>query len=146
MARICFSGKACKAALAALLTEFSLPIESSTALYSFPAFQMTIMRFIKMHKWAVSITLIALFLFYWYEVRPITTYRGCVTQASVDSRKLLDSKLSLAKEQNQIEFYTNLKEKNMYLRSDYESFLNKCLLYYGLQPERTSTGAIVGAE
>lgn len=87
---------------------------------------------LKKYKWAAAIAAIALFLFYWYEVRPIRIYRGCATQASADARVLLKSKAELAKGTEKGNAYGVLIGKNMYLRSDYESFLNKCLLYYGL--------------
>jgi hypothetical protein len=82
--------------------------------------------------WLGLLILIGAFLFYWYEVRPITMYRKCTEIASVDARKLVASKATLATDEQQSAFYKNLQQKNMYLRKDYESFLGKCLLYYGL--------------
>jgi hypothetical protein len=82
--------------------------------------------------WLGLLILIGAFLFYWYEIRPIATYRNCTELASSDARKLVASKASLAKDKTQADFYKTLTQKNMYLRKDYESFLAKCLLYYGL--------------
>ncbi len=70
-------------------------------------------------------------LFYWFQIRPIRIYRYCNTQSSMDARKLLKSKEEVATPENKAR-YAPLLERNMYLRSDYESFLRKCLLYYGL--------------
>jgi cytochrome c oxidase assembly factor CtaG len=86
----------------------------------------------KKKVWIALLLLLGAFLFYWFQVRPITTYRNCTVLASSDARKLLASKASLATDKAQKEFYTALQQKNMYLRKDYESFLAKCLLYYGL--------------
>jgi len=38
-----------------------------------------------------------------------------------------------------------LVDKNMYLRTDYESFLQKCLLHYGLGLMRVSNNTGVAA-
>lgn len=84
------------------------------------------------NAWLGLLILIGAFLFYWYEVRPMYTYRTCTELASVDARKLVATKATLAGGGEQAAFYKNLQEKNMYLRKDYESFLGKCLLYYGL--------------
>jgi hypothetical protein len=80
---------------------------------------------------AAAILMIGGFLFYWYELRPIQIYRMCTQQASVDARNLLKSKADLAGDTTEGAQYKSLMEKNMYLRSDYNSFLQKCLLYYG---------------
>lgn len=89
--------------------------------------------FIRHHKWAIILVLVALFLFYWYEMRPIMVYRNCATQASIDARMLLGNKAEMAKATPQGEAYNRLIEKNLYLRTDYESFLMKCLMYHGMQ-------------
>lgn len=107
---------------------------------------MKILRFIRTYKWAIILACLGLLLFYWYEVRPIIVYRTCATQSSADSRLLLASKTEIAKGTPQGESYRKLMEKNMYLRSDYESFLNKCLLHYGfhldeMQPEESGANS-----
>ncbi len=89
-----------------------------------------------------AVCLLGAFLFYWFQVRPIYTYRSCTVRASVDARKLLATKASLTSDKTQAAFYKDLVSKNMYLRKDYESFLSKCLLYYGLQvPSTITTGS-----
>lgn len=77
---------------------------------------------------------IVLFLFYWFQLRPIYVYRGCVERASADARKLLGTKYQLTDDQNIKKQYESLIMKNMYLRADFDSFLRKCLLYYGMSP------------
>lgn len=100
---------------------------------------MRIVNALWLNKWYIVLAVVAAFLFYWFQVRPISTYRSCVRQASIDARKLVASKLELAKDRKQIEYYQGLKDKNMYLRADYDSFLTKCMLYYGLNPVSVST-------
>lgn len=90
-------------------------------------------QFLKDYKWAVLFAAVAVMLFYWYEMRPIFIYRNCAEQASADARALLASKADIAKGSPQGEAYERLKEKNLYLRSDYESFLMKCLMHHGMQ-------------
>lgn len=85
------------------------------------------------NKWIILIVAVGIFLFYWYEIRPITVYRSCARQSSADARTLLGSKAEIAQGTPRGESYKQLQEKNMYLRSDYESFLKKCLLNYGFQ-------------
>lgn len=117
--------------LARLLLFRLLPFRSS----------MSIVRFIKTYKWAIVLVLVAAFLFYWYEIRPIQVYRGCARQASLDARSLLRSKAEIAKGTDKGKAYDELIKKNMYLRSDYESFLQKCLMHYGRPlPEKTTNG------
>lgn len=99
---------------------------------------MSVVQFLFKYKWAIFLSCVAIFLFYWYEIRPIRIYRGCASQASVDARLLLRSKADIAKGTEKGAAYADLIQKNMYLRSDYESFLQKCLLYYGRQlPAKT---------
>lgn len=78
--------------------------------------------------------LIGAFLFYWFQIRPITVYRGCAQDASNDARSLLQQKFTIAQDPAKKAAYKNLMDQNLYLRSDYTSFLNKCLLYYGMPP------------
>lgn len=93
---------------------------------------MRVFAFLGAHKWKLLLLLIIGFLFYWYEVRPIMVYRRCAAESSLDARKLLKSKSDIAKGTANGEMYKRLLEKNMYLRSDYESFMKKCLNYNGL--------------
>ncbi len=85
-------------------------------------------------RWAglVALVLLGAGLFYWYELRPIRLYRSCAAQASADARTLLQSKAEIAAGTDKGTAYAALMEKNMYLRTDYQSFLQKCLLHYGL--------------
>jgi hypothetical protein len=81
------------------------------------------------------------FLFYWFQLRPIHVYRGCAATASVDARALVKNKAELAQDPALKAQYQNLVDQNMYLRADYTSFLQKCLLHYGLPPVVTEEGA-----
>ena len=101
---------------------------------SVPQIKSTLLKY----KWAIIFIAIGAFLFYWYQIRPIQTYRFCATQASLDARKLLTSKAQIAKGTEQGKAYATMVQKNMYLRSDYESFVRKCLLYYGFQMQSVS--------
>lgn len=102
---------------------------------------MAFARALRDHKWIVIIAILGASLFYWYEIRPIRLYRSCAFQASADARTLLASKADIARGTDKGAGYQSLIEKNMYLRSDYESFLSKCLLYYGLQaPKKDESG------
>lgn len=89
------------------------------------------LRFLRAHKIATAVVLVAVVSFYWYEVRPIVIARQCSSQASMDARLLVRSKAELAKEKDARASYAELAKKNMYLRNDYDSFLQKCLLHYG---------------
>lgn len=101
---------------------------------------MQVLSSLKKYKWAIALVAVAAFLFYWYEIRPIQIYRGCARQASVDARSLLKSKAEISKGTDKGNAYSELIKKNMYLRSDYESFLQKCLLYYGRPLPEKATG------
>lgn len=95
--------------------------------------------------------LIGAFLFYWFQIRPITVYRSCARDASHDARNLLQQKYVIAQDTTKKAAYKHLIDQNLYLRTDYASFLNKCLLYYGMPPSsdtaqngaRTGSGAEV---
>ena len=91
------------------------------------------------HKMVVAGALVVGFFFYWYEVRPIVLYRTCAVESSGDARALLASKAEIAKGTERGRSYEDLMAKNMYLRSDYESFLNKCLLFYGMRIEKVDS-------
>ncbi|OGJ55767.1 hypothetical protein A3D88_02160 [Candidatus Peribacteria bacterium RIFCSPHIGHO2_02_FULL_52_16] len=92
------------------------------------------------------VLLLVIFFFYWFQIRPAVMYRSCAVQASVDARTLLKSKAELAKGTKEEKTYAQMAEKNMYLRSDYESFLKKCLLHYGLPEDALEVGKNVPAE
>lgn len=89
--------------------------------------------FVKHYKWALLLAALAVALFYWYELRPIIVYRGCAQQSSADARMLLKNKAEISAGTPQGMGYAKLIEKNLYLRSDYESFLMKCLMHHGMQ-------------
>lgn len=91
------------------------------------------LAFVKHYKWALLLAVLAMMLFYWYELRPIVVYRGCANQSSIDARVLLKNKAEISVGTTQGNSYARLMEKNLYLRSDYESFLLKCLMHHGMQ-------------
>ncbi len=108
---------------------------------------MELARSLSKYKWAIALVAIALFLFYWFEIRPIRISRGCASQASVDARKLIKNKAEIARGTDKGNAYDQLISKNMYLRSDYESFLQKCLLHYGMMaPSRESAAPAPSSE
>ena len=102
---------------------------------SFGSSRPSLMKRILSNKILIVIVLAALLLFYWKEVRPMYKYRACAAQSSTDAKALLQSKAVLARGTKSEKTYAQMAAKNMYLRSDYESFLKKCLLYYGLPSE-----------
>ncbi|MDD5054769.1 MAG: hypothetical protein PHZ00_00705 [Candidatus Peribacteraceae bacterium] len=73
------------------------------------------------------------FGFYWYQARPVLVSRKCSNQASFDAQKLLVSKVDLTTDTETKASYKSLADKGMYLRTDYNSFLLKCMLHYGFQ-------------
>lgn len=91
------------------------------------------------------VLLVGAFLFYWFQLRPIYVYRGCVKQASSDARLLLASKVQLTGNTPLGQQYQQLLQKNMYLRTDYNSFLQKCLMNYGLMPASAAVAPADGA-
>jgi|GEM_PF-2733499 len=94
---------------------------------------MTLSTHLKRNKWFYLAIGAFIVLFFWFEVRPIMAYRGCARDASTDARLLLRNKAEIATGSKK-QAYQDLIEKNMYLRTDYESFLYKCLLYQGIRP------------
>ena len=84
------------------------------------------------HKKLLSIVLVAFFVFYWYEIRPIQINNKCTQQASADARALLKSKAEVATDPERRVSYINLIDKDMYLRSDFESYYSRCLRGYGI--------------
>ncbi len=99
--------------------------------YPLSLFCMRAANHFKSNRWFYALILASILLFYWYEVRPIRVYRQCAIEASNDARALLKSKSAIAAG-DKAEQYNSLIARNMYLRSDYESFLQKCLLFHGL--------------
>ena len=89
-------------------------------------------RFIRTNRKLLSVIAVAVFLFYWYEVRPITINHTCGNQASTDARALLVSKAKVATDPVRKQSYQQLIDQNMYLRSDYESYYTRCLRGYGI--------------
>jgi hypothetical protein len=83
------------------------------------------------NRWLYTGLLVFAVLFYWFQIRPIYVYRQCAVDASIDARKLLASKAAITTDERAAQ-YQSLMDRNMYLRSDYESFLQKCLLFHGL--------------
>ena len=90
---------------------------------------------IRAHKFMTGVIVVLCFLFYWSQLRPIVIARQCARQASFDARQLITSKSQLAKDKETRDSYAALAAKNMYLRTDYDSFLQKCMLHYGFQVE-----------
>ncbi|KAF0190430.1 MAG: hypothetical protein FD165_2711 [Gammaproteobacteria bacterium] len=95
---------------------------------------------IKAHKIITTVAIAAVFLFYWNQIRPMLKYRACAAQASVDAHLLVARKAELAKGTKNEKAYQEMVDKRMYLRSDHQSFLSKCLLYYGLPDEAMKAG------
>ncbi|MDO8648635.1 MAG: hypothetical protein Q7R81_02520 [Candidatus Peregrinibacteria bacterium] len=91
---------------------------------------MKLIAVLKRFKW-VTVLILAAFLFYWYEIRPVRIIRSCATDAATDARTLLKSKAEITNDKKKRADYDKLIEKGMYLRSDYESFYRKCLSFYG---------------
>jgi hypothetical protein len=83
------------------------------------------------NKWFYAAIAAFAVFFFWTEIRPVYLYRRCAVEASVDARTLLASKAAIATGDKAAQ-YQSLIDRNMYLRSDYESFLQKCLLVHGL--------------
>lgn len=111
----------------------SSPLRPRVSGRSWMALPNTCLQFIRAHKTATTIVVVLALGFYWYQLRPIVIARFCATQASMDARQLLKSKAEISKEKETRDSYLALAKKNMYLRSDYDSFLQKCLLHYGFQ-------------
>lgn len=84
------------------------------------------------NKWFLLVILLIAGSFYWFQVRPIYLSRGCAVQASADARMLLQTKAEVSKGTKNGAEYQQLIDKNLYLRSDYESFLTKCLLHHNI--------------
>jgi hypothetical protein len=85
------------------------------------------------HRKVVLAVLFLFSAFYWYEVRPVRIHRSCSVQASVDAKNLLQSKALIATDPARKKSYEDLAAKNMYLRSDHESFYAKCLRHYAME-------------
>ena len=87
---------------------------------------------VRKNKKVLVVVLAAAFLFYWYEIRPMRINSFCAAQSSASSRSLLRSKAAVTTDVANKAYYAGLAEKNMYLRSDYESYYKKCLRGYGV--------------
>ena len=79
-----------------------------------------------------TILAVLLFFFYWFQMRPIQINRDCAETASANAQKLLVSKVNLTTDADQRAAYQDMVSKNMYLRTDYESFYIKCLRNEGI--------------
>ena len=88
--------------------------------------------FLHKHRKILLIATLGIFLFFWYEIRPIQVNNGCMAEAGGNARELLGNKAEVATDPVQKQSYTELANKNMYLRSDYESFYSKCLRRHGI--------------
>ena len=96
-------------------------------------FAQKLMRDLNIPRKAVLMILLVFSAFYWYEIRPVRIFRSCATQASVDAKNLLQSKALIATDPARKKSYEDLAAKNMYLRSDHESFYKKCLRHYAME-------------
>ena len=90
-----------------------------------------IKEYAKRNRKILSVVAVAVFLFYWFEMRPIQINHSCANQASSNARSLLQSKAQITTDASKKASYNALAEKGMYLRSDYESFYTKCLRSHG---------------
>lgn len=93
------------------------------------------------NKKVLALCCVGVFLFYWFEIRPVQIYRSCLVQSSVDARKLLASKAEMTKGTDKGKAYQGLVDRGMYLRDDYESFMQKCLMFYGMRPINDAQGS-----
>src|SRR3989338_8327567 len=78
--------------------------------------------FLRRHRKAILILALGVFLFYWFEIRPININNYCSAEASANARLLLRSKAEVATDAATKQSYQQLVAKDMYLRSDHESF------------------------
>jgi hypothetical protein len=85
----------------------------------------------KNHK-VLAILAVAVFLFYWYEIRPIQMNNSCSMEASYNARLLLQNKAAVTTDPARQQAYGSLVAKDMYLRSDFESFYKKCMRRHGV--------------
>lgn len=84
------------------------------------------------HKKGIAITAALLAVFYWMEIRPVRINNTCTAQAGLSARALLKEKADVATDADTKESYQQLVDKNMYLRTDYESYYTKCLRQFGI--------------
>lgn len=84
------------------------------------------------NKKTVAIVLAAVFVFYWFQIRPIQINKACTLNAGANARALLASKAEVATDPARKASYEELIAKNMYLRTDYESYYTKCLHSHGI--------------
>jgi hypothetical protein len=79
------------------------------------------------HKKGLGIAAAVFLVFYWFELRPVKINRVCTATAGVSARALLQEKANVATDAATKRSYEQLVSKNMYLRTDYESYYKKCL-------------------
>lgn len=84
------------------------------------------------NKKVTLLVALGLFVFYWYEMRPVSINNECTAQAKYNARELLKSKAQVATDADRKQSYNDLIKKDMYLRSDYEAYYNKCLRSFGI--------------
>lgn len=89
-------------------------------------------QYVRKYKHILAVVAVIAFAFYWYEIRPIHINNACVAQAGGNARTLLETKARIATDAAQKASFENMIAKNLYLRSDYESFYTKCLRSYGM--------------
>jgi hypothetical protein len=88
--------------------------------------------FFKRHKVA-TIVVVSLFLFYWWNaIRPANITNGCMAEAAVSAKVLLQNKAEVTADREKRAAYESMVSKGMYLRSDYESYYKKCLRTNGV--------------
>ena len=90
------------------------------------------MQNLRKNKKTVGIILAAVFVFYWFQIRPIQINKECTANAGANARALLRSKAEVATDAARKASYEELIAKNMYLRTDYESYYKKCLNSHGI--------------
>ena len=92
----------------------------------------TIVTNLRKNKKTVAIVIAAVFVFYWFQIRPVQINKACTINAGANARALLRSKAEVATDAARRASYEELIAKNMYLRTDYESYYSKCLHSYGI--------------
>jgi hypothetical protein len=91
----------------------------------------TAKAFATKHRKVLLIIALVVASFYWFQIRPIRVSNYCAVESSANARALLQSKAAVSTDPAKQAAYAQLAERNMYLRSDYESFFTKCLRRYG---------------
>jgi hypothetical protein len=91
-----------------------------------------ITRYLYKYRKVLGVIAVVAFVFYWYEIRPVSINNTCVTQAGSNARSLLQTKAQISTDPSQRASFQNMINQNLYMRSDYESFYTKCLGSYGI--------------